>query len=137
MTAEFDWWLLILGLVIGAGLVWLILAELPRRDEELGEAELDVEAAWIAAQLQHTDRRRDPAFVAAVLREHRAYLKLPPPEELPSDAVSDAAPAARATIWAPPAPAISPTEAATSAEPAASSSSTASPAGDAARAGPG
>ena len=80
MTAEFDWWLLILGLVIGAGLVWLILAELPRRDVEIGEAELEVEAAWIAAQLRPTDRRWDPAAVTAVLREHRAYLKLPPPE---------------------------------------------------------
>lgn len=92
MTAEFDWWLLILGLVIGAGLVWLILAELPRREADLGSAELEVEAAWIAAQLAEQDARWDAAMVAAVLREHRGYLKLPPPDDAPVAPGADAAP---------------------------------------------
>lgn len=98
MTAEFDWWLLIVGLVIGAGLVWLILAELPRRDVELDQAEIAVEAAWIAATLQAEERELSPGAVAAVLREHRAYLKLPPPDEIP------VAPPAAESV-APPAPA--------------------------------
>jgi hypothetical protein len=83
MTAEFDWWLLIVGLVIGAGLVWLILAELPRRDAELDHSEIALETRWIAANLEAEGRGVDPGAVAAVLREHRAYLKLPPPDEIP------------------------------------------------------
>ncbi len=105
MTAEFDWWLLIVGLVIGAGLVWLILAELPRRDVELDQAEIAVEAAWIAATLQADGRELNPGAVAAVLREHRAYLKLPPPDEileLPPAAQSPASPAPPAAPSGPP-----------------------------------
>ena len=83
MTAEFDWWLLIVGLVAGAGLVWLILAEWPRRDEELEDAEIGLEAGWIAAQLRATGRALEPETAEAVLRQHRAYLRLPPPDELP------------------------------------------------------
>jgi hypothetical protein len=109
MTAEFDWWLLILGLVIGAGLVWLILAELPRRDVDLGPEEHDLEASWIAAQLRPADRRWDADAVAAVLREHRAYLRLPPPEEAteagaPPAARTDSYLADGAPLEAPPAP---------------------------------
>jgi hypothetical protein len=86
MTAEFDWWLLIVGLVAGAGLVWLILAEWPRRDEELADDELELEAGWIAAQLGAEGRGVEPAVAEAVLRQHRAYLRLPPPEEAPASA---------------------------------------------------
>jgi len=83
MTAEFDWWLLIVGLVAGAGLVWLILAEWPRRDEELEDAEIGLEAGWIAAQLLAAGRELEPETAEAVLRQHRAYLRLPPPDEVP------------------------------------------------------
>ena len=86
MTAEFDWWLLIVGLVVGAGLVWLILAEWPRRDEELAADEVELEAGWIAAQLRGEGRGIEPAVAEAVLRQHRAYLKLPPPDEVPASA---------------------------------------------------
>jgi hypothetical protein len=106
MTAEFDWWLLILGLVVGAGLVWLILAELPRREADLGPEELDLEASWVAAQLRQRDRRWDAELVATVLREHRAYMKLPPPEDLPATsrlATPDAPPAAPLPPERPPA----------------------------------
>ena len=82
MTAEFDWWLLIVGLVVGAGLAWLILAELPRRDQDVDASELPAEAAWIAATLTAGGYAIDEADVAAVLGQHRAYLKLPPPDEV-------------------------------------------------------
>ena len=85
MTAEFDWWLLIVGLVVGAGLVWLILAEWPRQDEELADEEIRLEAGWIAAQLLADGRMIEPDAAEAVLRQHRAYLGLPPPDELTSD----------------------------------------------------
>jgi len=80
VTAEFDWWLLILGLVVGGGIVWLVLAELPRRDAEIDAAETELEAGWIAANLAAL-HHVEPETVAAVLREHRAYLRLPPPDE--------------------------------------------------------
>jgi hypothetical protein len=35
VNGEFNWWLLILGLVIGAGLVWLVLADTRRRASDL------------------------------------------------------------------------------------------------------
>jgi hypothetical protein len=85
MTAEFDWWLLIVGLVVGAGLVWLILAEWPRQDEDLADEEIGLEAGWIAAQLLADGRPIEPDVAEAVLRQHRSYLGLPPPDELTSD----------------------------------------------------
>ena len=57
--SEFNWWLLIVGLVLGAGLVWLILADANRRESEIADAELPAEAAWIAATLQDADKIRD------------------------------------------------------------------------------
>jgi hypothetical protein len=40
VNAEFQWWLLILGIVIGGALVYLVLADLQGdRDEDLAEAD--------------------------------------------------------------------------------------------------
>ncbi len=80
MIAAFDWWLLILGLVIGAGLTWLVVSESRRRDDDLDEAEQAAEAAWIAARLRRRRRSVDAALVEAVLAEHRTYLSSPPPD---------------------------------------------------------
>jgi hypothetical protein len=114
MTAEFDWWLLIVGLVVGAGLVWLILAEWPRQDEELADEEIRLEAGWIAAQLLADGRPIEPEVAELVLRQHRSYLGLPPPDELTSDGgsmpeppPSPAAPAASESLPPPAAPAAS------------------------------
>src|SRR5947199_9468501 len=70
--SEFNWWLLILGLVIGAGLVWLILADSQRRESEISEAELPAEAAWIAATLGEPGDAVDAEPAEPVLRLHRA-----------------------------------------------------------------
>ena len=40
MSAEFNWWLLIVGLVAGGALTWLVLADSIRRDREIGDEEL-------------------------------------------------------------------------------------------------
>ena len=37
VNAEFNWWLLIVGLVVGAGLVWFVLMDARRRDEDVDE----------------------------------------------------------------------------------------------------
>jgi hypothetical protein len=38
MNAEFQWWLLILGMVIGGALVYLVLADLRRDEATAGES---------------------------------------------------------------------------------------------------
>jgi hypothetical protein len=89
MIAEFDWWLLIVGLVAGAGLAWLVLAESRRHDAEIDEAELASEAVWLAeAMADHGD----PIAVETAdraLRLHRAYLASMPPDEPDPEADDD------------------------------------------------
>lgn len=80
MNAEFNWWLLIVGLVAGAGLVWLILADSARRDADVEDAEIPMEAAWIAASLREEGEEIEPRTADRVLRLHRAYLGAPPPD---------------------------------------------------------
>ena len=80
--AEFQWWLLLLGLVAGGGLVAIVSMDGRRREEDLADLERRAEAAWIAAQLSRADRGLDAATLEAVLRVHRAYLSLPPPDRI-------------------------------------------------------
>ena len=54
MNAEFNWWLLIVGLVIGAALTWLVMADLTRRDVDVDAAEQASEARWIATIMTDT-----------------------------------------------------------------------------------
>jgi hypothetical protein len=80
--SEFNWWLLIVGLVIGAGLVWLILADSQRRESEISQAELPAEAAWIAETLEESGEDVNAETAERVLRLHRAYLASLPPDEV-------------------------------------------------------
>jgi hypothetical protein len=82
-VSEFNWWLLIVGLVVGAGLVWLVLADSARRDADLEADELPAEAAWIAEAMTDLGRPIDQSDAAEVLRLHRAYLAAPPPDDEP------------------------------------------------------
>jgi hypothetical protein len=79
--SEFSWWLLIVGLVIGGGLVWLVLADAGRRDDEISERELRSEAAWIAAAMADSGHPIDPSAVEEVLYLHRSYLASLPPDD--------------------------------------------------------
>ncbi|HET7702697.1 MAG TPA: hypothetical protein VFK35_04810 [Candidatus Limnocylindrales bacterium] len=85
MNAEFNWWLLIVGLVIGAGLVWLVLADSRRRDVDVLERERESEALWIAEALADEGRPIEASSVLAVLRHHATYLAAPPPDAVPDD----------------------------------------------------
>ena len=80
MSAEFNWWLLIVGVVAGAALTWLVVADSSRRDREVGERELPAEASWIARSLGQPPVDADTA--ERVLRAHRRYLGFPPPDVL-------------------------------------------------------
>ena len=80
VNAEFNWWLLIVGLVVGAGLVWFVVLDSRRREVDINDAERPREAAWLSAVL--ADEGYDvPAEAAERLLElHRSYLGAPPPD---------------------------------------------------------
>jgi hypothetical protein len=80
--AEFDWWLLVLGLVVGGGLVYLVLSESARREADREAEELEAEATFISERLADQGIDVIQPDVAEVLREHRAYLRLPPPDAI-------------------------------------------------------
>ena len=83
--AEFQWWLLLVGLVAGGGLVAIVSMDSRRRDDDLADAERRAEATWIADRLYAQDPSLDPDTVEAVLRLHREYLVLPAPDRLVID----------------------------------------------------
>jgi hypothetical protein len=81
VNAEFNWWLLIVGLVLGAALTWLVLAESTRRDADLTDTEQRGEALWIASVLTSSGRPTDGPQVEEILQLHRDYLAAPPPDD--------------------------------------------------------
>ena len=86
VNAEFNWWLLIVGLVVGAGLVWFVVLDSRRREVDIDDAERPREAAWLSAVL--ADEGYDvPAEAAERLLElHQRYLSAPPPDDFaPAD----------------------------------------------------
>lgn len=89
MIAAFDWWLLIVGIVGGAGLVWLVTGDLRRNEEDLADDERAIEAAWISDSIG-SGRRLDEATVDEVLRLHRVYLASTPPDLDPVEQVAEA-----------------------------------------------
>jgi hypothetical protein len=70
----FDVWLIIVGLAIGAGLAWLVMLDLRRRDDDIAASESRAEAGWIADTLRSREIAADAEAVEEVLRLHRAYL---------------------------------------------------------------
>src|SRR2546428_194278 len=57
LVAEFQWWLLIVGIVAGGGLVAVVFMEGSRLDWDVAEDERRAEATWISEWLA----RKDPA----------------------------------------------------------------------------
>jgi hypothetical protein len=81
VNVQFDWWLLIVGFVLGAGVTGLVLAELRRREDDLTARERAAEAAWIASDLTAHGIPADAEAVGEVLRLHRLYLASLPADE--------------------------------------------------------
>jgi hypothetical protein len=81
VNAEFNWWLLIVGLVLGAALTWLVMAESTRRDADVTDSEQRSESLWIATALTAAGRPTEDDRVEEILRLHREYLGAPPPDD--------------------------------------------------------
>jgi hypothetical protein len=89
VNAEFNWWLLIVGLVVGAGLVWFVVADQRRREVDVDADERAREAQWLSASLADEGHDLSPEMAERVLDLHRAYLEAPPPDDLaPLDEVA-------------------------------------------------
>lgn len=80
--AEFQWWLLLVGLVAGGGIVAVVYLDGARREQDIEDEELPAEAAWISHRLRPGGRDVPTETVELVLREHRAYRAEPPPDFL-------------------------------------------------------
>jgi hypothetical protein len=83
VNAEFNWWMLVVGLVVGAGLVWFVVADQRRREVDIDVEERAREALWLSASLADEGYDVTPEIAERVLALHRAYLEAPPPDETP------------------------------------------------------
>jgi hypothetical protein len=98
VNAEFNWWLLIVGLVVGAGLVWLVLMDARRRDVDVDDTERPREALWLSRTLADEGHAVSPEVAERLLILHRSYLEAPAPDDptagpvAPHEAVEDAPP---------------------------------------------
>jgi hypothetical protein len=85
VNAEFNVWLLIVGLVLGAGLVWLVVMDSRRRETEVDAVERPREAAWLSSVMREDGFDVSPEAADRLLLLHRAYLDAPPPDEEAED----------------------------------------------------
>ncbi len=83
MNAEFNWWLLIVGLVVGGGLVWFVVADSRRREADVDDHERPREALWLSTVLEREGHRVDVAAAERMLVLHQAYLAAVPPDPEP------------------------------------------------------
>jgi hypothetical protein len=99
MGAEFNWWLLIVGVVVGGAVTWLVMADSNRRDQDIDRREQPAEAAWIARYLDRPGI--DAETASQVLEAHRTYLGFPPPDVLvAADEVEAQEPGGRPNVGA-------------------------------------
>ena len=73
--AEFNLWLLIVGIAAGAAVMWLVIGTLARNDDEESAEERELEAAWIADTIEQHGGRAPATLVEQILALHRRYLQ--------------------------------------------------------------
>ena len=81
VNAEFNWWLLIVGLVVGAGIAWFVLMDSRRREDDIDEQERPREALWLSRVLTDEGHPVSPDVTERLLVLHEAYLEAPPPDD--------------------------------------------------------
>ena len=81
MNAEFIVWALVVGLVLGAGLVWLVIMDSRRRELDVEAVERPLEAAWLSAVMSEDGYDVSPEAAERLLDLHRTYLEAPPPDQ--------------------------------------------------------
>jgi len=95
--AEFNLWLLVLGIAAGAAVTWVVIGTIARNDDEVAAEEQAAESEWIARTIEEHGGRAPTELVAQILGLHRRYLQggavIPVPEREP-EAEADAAHAA-------------------------------------------
>jgi hypothetical protein len=91
--AEFNLWLLVLGIAAGAAVTWVVIGTIARNDDEVAAEEQAAEAEWIAGTIDEHGGRAPTELVAQILALHRRYLQggavIPVPGPEPDE---DAAP---------------------------------------------
>src|SRR5439155_14528967 len=112
--AEFNLWLLILGIAAGAAVTWLVIGTIARKDDEIASSEAAAEADWIARTIEEHGGRAPLLLVEQILSLHRRYLQggsatpMPQPED--TTAAPDETAGADADAVAGPSDAASPAE---------------------------
>jgi len=74
MNDGFAWWLIVLGIAIGVGLVWVFAVRLPRTESDVGPSEVPIEADWISRNIESYGGLAPQPLVEEVLELHRQYL---------------------------------------------------------------
>jgi hypothetical protein len=81
VNAEFIVWALVVGLVLGAGLVWLVIMDSRRREVDVEAVERPLEAAWLSTVMAEDGYDVSPEAAERLLDLHRVYLEAPPPDQ--------------------------------------------------------
>jgi hypothetical protein len=102
----FSWWLVVLGIAVGIGLVWLFTVRLPVNESDVDAEETVEEAGWISETIESWGGVAPAPLVQEVLELHKRYLagdrSMTEPDadapETPIDAVADESEAPAATV---------------------------------------
>lgn len=78
MTEQYIGWALVVGIVLGAALLWFVLGRLPRHSDDIGSRERALEAEWISRTIESRGGVAPEALVEEVLELHTRYLDRPP-----------------------------------------------------------
>jgi hypothetical protein len=95
--AEFNLWLLVLGIAAGAAVTWVVIGTISRNDDEVAAEEQVAEAEWIAQTIEEHGGRAPSELVTQILALHRRYLQggavipVPEPEPEPDADTAEAA----------------------------------------------
>jgi hypothetical protein len=86
----FSWWLVVLGIAVGIGLVWLFTVRLPVSESDIDEEETVEEAGWISETIESWGGVAPAPLVQEVLELHKRYLDGDRSGAMPNDVEPDA-----------------------------------------------